>query len=194
MTDRRILLLAIGGALLTASAPLVRHDVLRDAPPPAHTGGFGEPTCLTCHMGDANDPRGALEISAPAYYTPGATYEIRVRLKHPELAAGGFELSVRDTAGRQAGRFITDTASVAVTTLNDVLYVHHVRASTRPTGDSISWSFDWVAPDNTNPLVIHVAANAGNDDESPLGDFVYVRSDSVAGVRDTSAGGRSPLN
>ena len=54
------ILLALSGALLTVSAPLALHDVLRDAPPPAHTGGFGEPTCLTCHFGDANDPASAV--------------------------------------------------------------------------------------------------------------------------------------
>jgi len=167
------MLLALSGALLTVSAPLALHDVLRDAPPPAHTGGFGEPTCLTCHFGDANDPRGSLDISAPAHYTPGETYTIRIRVRHPELMAGGFQIAIRDADGLQAGRFVVDTTKIGVTKLNDVSYVHHVRASTAATGDSIVWTFDWIAPDRADALMIHAAANAANDDASPLGDYVY---------------------
>lgn len=180
MTDKRILLLAFTGALATAGAPFALHGLLRDAPPPAHTGGFGEPTCQTCHMGDVNDPRGSLDIAAPAFYTPGATYEIRVRLRHPELMAGGFELSIRDSRGMQAGRFVMDTASIGITRLNDVVYLHHRRASTNATSDSIVWTFDWIAPEPIGDITIHAAANAGNDDQSPLGDYVYARS---VGVR-----------
>lgn len=179
--NARILLLALGGAFVSAGAPLalqdVLHDVLRDAPPPAHTGGFGEPTCLACHSShEPNDPRGSLIIAGPEFYTAGATYELRVRLKHPDLRAGGFELSVRDRSGQQAGRFVMDTARTGRSSQSDVVYVHHTRASTIATGDSIVWAFDWVAPDEMGDIIIHAAANAADDDESPLGDFVFVHS------------------
>lgn len=182
MTDLRILLLALSGALVTASAPLVLHDTFRDAPPPAHTGGFGEPTCHACHVGDKlNDARGALDITVPEYYTPGASYEIRVRLKHPQMMAGGFQLSIRDASGAQAGRFVMDTASTGVTTLNDIAYVHHRRASASTNTDSIVWTFDWIAPDRTGGITIHAAANASNDDASPLGDFVFTKAIVISG-------------
>jgi len=182
VTHLRILLLALSGALVTASAPLVLHGTFRDAPPPAHTGGFGEPTCHACHVGsDLNDARGALDITVPDYYTPGASYGIRVRLKHPEMMAGGFQLSIRDASGAQAGRFVMDTASTGVTTLNGIAYVHHRRVSASTNTDSIVWTFDWIAPDRAGSVTIHSAANAANDDASPLGDFVYAESAVVNG-------------
>lgn len=164
-----------GGSVETARAS--SHELLRDAPPPAHTGGFGEPTCLICHSGnDPNDTRGSLKIDAPASYTSGATYRIRVRLRHPELRAGGFEASIRDRSGLQAGQIVIDTSQTGVTSFGEVLYVHHRRATTKAAGDSIEWTFAWTAPDGTDDVTIHVAANAADDDDSPLGDFIFTHS------------------
>ena len=44
--------------LLLAVAPLILYAFASD-PPPAHTGGFGEPNCTFCHFGTVNpDDRG----------------------------------------------------------------------------------------------------------------------------------------
>jgi hypothetical protein len=40
------------------------------------------------------------------------------------------------------------------------------------------WTFRWTAPADApgRAVVFHVAANAANDDDSPLGDFIYARA------------------
>ncbi len=55
-------------------------------------------------------------------------------------------------------------------------YAEHTRAgSQRRTTGGLAWAVEWLAPAAaTGPVVFHVAANAANGDESPLGDFVYL--------------------
>jgi hypothetical protein len=53
-------------------------------------------------------------------------------------------------------------------------------AGTTVSGDSIRWLFRWTAPSESGgPVVFHVAANAANFDDSPLGDFIYATSIAV---------------
>lgn len=77
-----------------------------DGPPPAHTGGFGEPTCRECHLDSPERPAGVrLEVEGlPARYRPGRSYALKVVLEAPELRRGGFQLSARFLAGEGAGR------------------------------------------------------------------------------------------
>lgn len=90
------------------------HAVMRDLPPLAHTGGFGEPTCVQCHMdGELNEPGGTVTITGlPPRYQPGQRYTLRISVSHPELRAAGFELSARYESGpdstRQAGTLAVD--------------------------------------------------------------------------------------
>src|SRR5690606_8758969 len=72
LMTRRCYPLAAGACALLVAAAGVRLPY-PDRPPPAHTGGFGEPTCQQCHF-DAplNDPGGALYVEGlPERYTPG---------------------------------------------------------------------------------------------------------------------------
>lgn len=39
-----------------------------------------------------------------------------------------------------------------------------------------SWTFDWTAPATPGLVALHIAANAANDDSSPLGDTIHVRT------------------
>ena len=36
-----------------------------------------------------------------------------------------------------------------------------------------SWSFVWIAPNARDVVMMHVAANSANGDNSPLGDLIY---------------------
>jgi hypothetical protein len=149
---------------------------------PAHTGGFGEPTCGACHIqADVNAGTGSLTLAGlPLEYVGGVTYTLTISLAQPGLAAGGFQLSSRFADGTQAGTLAHaphDSARVAVTTAGGVQYIHHVYAGTRRSAaDTISWQIRWTAPVAGGPIVFHVAANAADDDASPLGDMIYATS------------------
>src|SRR5688572_21950865 len=96
---------SIGAATASAARGRV-HLPLRDAPPLAHTGGFGEQTCLACHMdGELNEPGGTLAIEGlPERYQAGQRYTLAVAIAHPELRAAGFELSARFASGPDSAR------------------------------------------------------------------------------------------
>jgi hypothetical protein len=151
-----------------------------DFPPPAHTGGFGEPTCQLCHF-DAplNAPEGELSVDGLVAFMPGQKTDIRVRLTHPEMELGGFQMSARyadgSLKGRQAGRFAAESDLVSVDTEQRVQYIRHTAPGSKAvSGGSLEWTFQWTAPDaSPDPVVFHVAANAGNGDDSALGDFIY---------------------
>ena len=163
--------------------------MLREAPPLAHTGGFSEPTCLTCHMdGELNEPGGTLAIEGlPARYEAGKRYTLTLVITHPQLKVAGFELSARFESGadsaKQAGKLAATGDRVAVT-LEDgtrVQYAHHLLPGiTPPAPGSARWTIEWTAPTNPSaPVVFHAAANAGNDNNSPMGDYIYARAFSV---------------
>jgi len=40
-----------------------------------------------------------------------------------------------------------------------------------------TWTIEWTAPSSaTGPVQFNVAANASNNDDSPLGDYIYVKA------------------
>jgi hypothetical protein len=192
---RGILLAALGasaalsfasiGVATAAGARTRVHLAMRDAPPLAHTGGFGEPTCLSCHGdGDLNEPGGTLAIEGlPARYQPGQRYALTVVITHPQLRVAGFELSARFESGpdsaRQAGMLSAtgDSTAVSVDEASRVQYAHHLRPGTTPRAPGRArWTVTWTAPASASgPIVFHAAANGANDNDSPTGDYIYAR-------------------
>jgi hypothetical protein len=163
-----------------------------EGPPPAHTGGFGEPTCRACHFDAPEEPEaGALLVDGvPAVYRPGAEYAITVTLRDPRLESAGFQLAARFAGegsgasasggaegGHQAGRLLSSGPRVEVVEHGDpaVLYAHQTLAGAAPEGDrETTWTVRWVAPaEPAGPVLFHAAANAANDDDSELGDAVH---------------------
>jgi hypothetical protein len=59
--------------------------------------------------------------------------------------------------------------------LGSVQYAQHTALGTLAAArGTITWRLEWIAPSDADaPVTIHVAANASNDDESPLGDYIY---------------------
>src|SRR5690606_31019252 len=103
----------------------------RDRPPPAHTGGFGEPLCTACHFqADANTGTGSIIVTGvPAAYTPDSTYTLAISVVQAYLMAGGFQMSARLADGTQAGSLAPapdDRARAAVTVHDGVQYMHHL--------------------------------------------------------------------
>jgi len=163
--------------LFLSLGALPRHP---DYPPTAHTGGFGEPTCRQCHVGDSlNAPGGSVRISGvPANWRPGAAYPVVVTLRHDSLARAGFELAARfRPGGRAAGILIPyDTLLTTITpdSISGIPYAHHTRRGTRIEGGPARWTILWTAPlGRGGDVEFDVAAVAANDDNSNLGDLVY---------------------
>jgi hypothetical protein len=179
---RRAAAAAIGVGLSVA-APLagVRGPSYPDAPPPGMTGGFGEPTCATCHFPPVRpDVAGTLIVRGiPASHRAGAVYEVSIELERPGLERAGFELAARFAdgcgSGRQAGQLAGSDAGVAVTEAAGVQYAHHTASGSRPpVPGRARWTVRWTAPARgSGAVAFHVVGNAANGDESPLGDHVY---------------------
>jgi hypothetical protein len=146
-------------------------------PPPAHTGGFGEPTCQACHFdADVNDGPGTLQVDGlPERVRPDTTYRIVVRLTQPGMQRAGFMLSIRTSDGAQAGALRSVDDRTAATVAGDVVYIHHALPGTFVEGDAHEWSVEWDTEGLSDgvEVVVNVVANAGNGDVSPFGDLIY---------------------
>jgi hypothetical protein len=174
----RFTLAACAGLACAAAAPVLL--AFPDAPPAQTTGGFGEDSCYACHFGgERNDAEGELVLRGwPERFEPGARYQLELSLERPGMAAAGFQLAVRtiDDA-EQAGEIeILDEVAerVAIATAGDVLFVHQTQAGAAPDDSARTrWTVTWIAPARAEPIVVHVAAVAGDGDASQIGDHVY---------------------
>jgi hypothetical protein len=159
----------------------------KEGPYPNVTGGFGEQSCHLCHLDNpVNAPGGTLTIAGvPEKFTPGTVYPITVTIAREDMRRGGFEIAARFAAGRQKGRqagswTLTDARTQLIPGAVDkgLTFVQHNLAGSRvaATGEN-SWTIDWTAPASAPaPVQFNVAANASNNDDSPLGDYIYLRS------------------
>ena len=154
---------------------------MAEAPPAGSTGGFGEPSCVSCHTGnDVNAFGGEVGVvGLPAGYRPGEELLLTVVLEADETTVAGFQLSARygdgPDKGRDAGELRAVDHRVARTDSAGITYLHQSEAgSVAPDPSGSSWTVSWTPPESGHPVAIHVAANSGNGDESPLGDLVYL--------------------
>lgn len=208
---------AAWGLLLFLSLPAVGSaPALRgygDGPPPAHTGGFGEPTCAACHHGPrpGRDVRLTVE-GLPARYAAAKTYRLTVVLRAPDLSRGGFQLSTRflegGCRGDQGGVLRAVGARVAIDAAGTgpgtgaggvTSYARHTLAGATPEEPErrgrLAWRVDWTAPSAEarcarRAVALDVAANASNHDASEFGDRIVARRLVVPGPGpETPAGG-----
>jgi hypothetical protein len=156
-------------------------------PPAGRTGGFNEPTCRECHQHNPlNDPPGILSLAGlPPSYEPNRMYYLTLTLARPGMLAAGFQLASRshDREGGQAGSLAPadERTTFAPATLPALQYLQHTRPGTSLTAaDTARWTFMWRAPEGLGPVIFHVAANAANEDNSELGDFIYTLRHVVA--------------
>lgn len=160
-------------------------------PPEGHTGGFEEPTCHRCHFDHPVGAEGGrLELQGlPVSYEPGASYRITIVLERPGMARAGFQLSSRflegELRGGQAGVLRAyppgGTRVDILETPAGVLYAQHTQEGSRRLEGGepprALWGVEWTAPERPGGTVVfHLAANAGNDDDSEFGDYVYLET------------------
>jgi hypothetical protein len=173
-------------ALLVIAVPVAGFG-FKEGPYPNVTGGFGEQSCHLCHLDNPiNAPGGGVTLEGvPPSYVPGQTYPVTISVARDGLRRGGFEIAARFASGkqkgRQAGAWTPRDARVQLIpgAVDKVLtFVQHNLAGSRvlETGANV-WTVDWTAPSRpAGPVQFNVAANASNNDDSPLGDFVYLKA------------------
>lgn len=179
-------------ALFLIALPIALSG-FKEGPYPNVAGGFGDHTCHVCHLDNPmNAPGGSLGLEGvPHSYVAGQTYPLTVTLSREGMKRGGFEIAARFASGRlkgkQAGawRLLDGRAQIIPSTADPALrFVQHTLVGSRaPAPGSNSWTVEWTAPSPAaGPVQFNAAGNAANNDDSPLGDFIYTRA-----VRSTPA-------
>jgi hypothetical protein len=162
-------------------------SAFKEGPYPNVTGGFGEQTCHLCHLDNPiNAPGGAVALDGvPPAFTPGQAYPITVTISRQGLRRGGFEVAARFAAGKQKGRqagswrLLDARAQLIPGAVDKALtFVQHNQIGSRAaTPGANTWTMEWTAPTESSAAVqFNVAANASNNDDSPLGDYIYVKA------------------
>ena len=192
MQTNRIRLMKV--AALGAAVPVV---ILAYATGPDATvaGVPGESTCLACHSGGTGT--GSVSVTFPngMTYTPGVKQHLVVTVADPSQRRWGFQLTARQSSNSrsQAGTFTPGSdgftqlvcTNVAYTTENwgvcpasmPLQYIEHTLGGTRlgQTG-SATFVFDWTPPaSDVGSIVIYVAGNAANGDNTERGDHIYTQ-------------------
>lgn len=119
----------------------------------------------------------------PKSYQTGERYSITVRLNGTdEMRVAGFQMATRhldgSRQGEQAGilEAIDDQVEVTRAIPDEIQYAHHSAIGSQvDSSEEMSWQVIWTAPSDpvSGPVIFHVAANAGNGDDSELGDRVF---------------------
>ena len=181
--------IVIAVAAILISLPLAA-SAFKEGPYPNVTGGFGEQSCHLCHLDNpVNAPGGTLTLDGvPSTYVPGEKYHITVTIAREGLRRGGFEISARFATGKLKGRqagvwrpldareqLIPGAVDKALT------FVQHNLAGSRvPSTGANTWTIEWTAPTvppgAAGPVQFNVASNASTNDDSPLGDYIYLKS------------------
>jgi hypothetical protein len=162
-------------------------SAFKEGPYPNVTGGFGEQTCHLCHLDNPiNAPGGAVALDGvPPAFAPGQAYPITVTISRQGLRRGGFEVAARFAGGKQKGRqagawrLLDARAQLIPGAVDKALtFVQHNQIGSRAaTPGANSWTMEWIAPaESAGAVQFNVAANASNNDDSPLGDYIYVKA------------------
>jgi len=167
-----------------SSATMQGHP---DAPPPAHTGGFGEPSCHICHAEyqlDFEGIRVAL-MGVPEVAAPGSVHRVAVVVQAEGTVKAGFQLATRISDGRQAGILRAVDEHVRITPgptpAGEVLFAHQTsEGAGEVERHETTWTLEWVAPEERGEVTWSVSGNSANGDASPYGDLVGTGS---AGTR-----------
>jgi hypothetical protein len=173
-------------AVFVIALPLAA-SAFKEGPYPNVTGGFGEQTCHLCHIDNPiNAPGGTLALDGvPASFLPDQAYPLTVTISRQGLRRGGFEIAARFAGGRQKGRqagswrLLDARAQLIPGAVDKALtFVQHNQMGSRATvSGSNSWTMEWTAPSSAaGPVQFNVAANASNNDDSPLGDYIYIKT------------------
>jgi hypothetical protein len=162
-------------------------SAFKEGPYPNVAGGFGEQTCHLCHLDNPMNAAGGAVVldGIPPAFTAGRTYPVTITIRREGLRRGGFEIAARFAGGRQKGRqagtwrLVDARAQLIPGAVDKALtFVQHNQTGSRAaTPGANTWTIEWTAPPAaTGAVQFNVAANAANNDDSPLGDYIYVKA------------------
>jgi uncharacterized protein (TIGR03437 family) len=166
-------------ALLFAAIPLMAHSQGAD---PGFSGAPGDDTCTACHGGRPNTGSGrvTLTFANGNTYTPGQTQRVTVSISDPAARRWGFEVSPRlasDASNKSTGKLVSVDGNTQVLPPGGALqWITHTGSGTRlGTTGSITFQFDWTAPDSdVGSVDFYAAANAANGNgRNDTGDLIY---------------------
>ncbi len=151
-------------------------------PPAENTGAPGDNTCgqSGCHSfspitSGPNWNNITLTSNVPASgYVPGNSYSLTITHTQPGHSVFGFQTTIQDVNGVNAGTLTNGTGSSAQT-VNGKIYVNHASGGTSGSGTR-SWTFGWTAPSSgMGALTMYVAVNAANGDATSSGDTIFTK-------------------
>jgi len=160
------------------------------SPPSAHgfpwappDGFAGDPPdfndCTACHSDfGLNTGDGVLEIQGmPFAYAPGETYALSVRLDDRGQSRWGFEMTVIDSGGLQAGVMAPEDeviVSVSEGPGSERDYAKQTIDGTYWGEEEGIWGILWTAPpEGSGAAFFYAAGNAANGDDTPSQDYIY---------------------
>lgn len=195
MNQSRLLRIVTSIVVLITAASALAYD---GSPPRSRTGAPAvgsvpsESSCRGCHSGNALNTSGDITLDAPpAYYQPGATYTLTVRLASSATSANsgrmwGFQLTaVRADDGTGVGTLanVSGQGTMVVTGTGSYTsrqYVEVGSGNRSGNASPVTWQVEWTAPDpgvgDVTFYYCGVAANGANGDG---GDWVYTGSHTV---------------
>jgi len=144
------------------------------APPNGFTNAPFNGFCTECHS-SSSALNGTVSMSGiPSEVLPGELYQVRLKVKSTTgtPVTSGFEaVAVYSNTNLNAGDFISTSADVGTSTSSGREYIGH-RGPKQFTGDSVSWTFNWQAPQNPsgNAITVYFAANITNGNNRDNGD------------------------
>ncbi len=179
-----ISLIALFGLLilLTATVGVEMAQAFSSSPPNSKTGAPGEASCTQCHGTFPLDSgAGSFDetCNTTGQYVPGDTVTICIDLLDPDAMRWGFEITIIDADGEQAGVLSpldaeTQTSS-AMVGANMRQYGKHTSAGTSPgTPVGKSWTMQWITPpEGTGAVTLYGMGNAANNNGGNSGDRIY---------------------
>ncbi|MCH8328299.1 MAG: hypothetical protein IID15_07240 [Candidatus Marinimicrobia bacterium] len=159
---------------------------------PASTNAPGETACQAskCHaQHPLNSGSGSLTLTGvPDQFISGKAYSLSITLEQKDQKRWGFQITALTPDSLAAGHF-TITDELQTQLREEVmpegykrLYVEHTLIGSQMgvKDGPVSWTVDWVAPDNiTGPVYFYLAANAANFNKKPWGDYIYTLTDTT---------------
>lgn len=145
-------------------------------PPDARTGAPGELLCSSgCHGGGSFD--GNIDITGlPSVVQAGTTYTVTltVNVVSGNPATGGFQIVSLNSANQNTGNMIViNPGETGTNTSGGREYMEH-RGDKNYSGGSVSWTFDWEAPNgpNNETIKFYFASVMANNNNGTTGDKV----------------------
>lgn len=137
---------------------------------PWPNGHVSNSACASCHFDHPPQEDGdALKVEGiDKLVRAGVDYHLTIRFVPETGKFAGYQ-AIFERAGESVGvTFATDGQETQGSSVRSIVPTDLVE-------DGASWTLQWTAPDTPGPVVLHLSANAANDDGSPLGDRIHYR-------------------